>query len=179
MIYWGVKSTNILLNHDWSAKLATFGHSLISPLTHEHETCDVTNHAFGTLGCMDPLSKRPGFMTMEFDIYSFGVVLLEILCGASTFLIDKHGGHYPSDFIKNKLEEGKYEEVVFEQIREQIDPKSVTAFQKIAYRCLHREREEPLSTKEVLMQLQKALAYQVTHYNIMKQCSCRCNNICW
>ncbi|KAM0024576.1 putative protein kinase RLK-Pelle-CrRLK1L-1 family [Helianthus debilis subsp. tardiflorus] len=158
MIYWGVKSTNILLNHDWSAKLATFGHSLISPLT--HETCDVTNHAFGTLGCMDPLSKRSGFMTMEFDIYSFGVVLLEILCGASTLLIDKHGGHYPSDFIKNKLEEGKYEEVVFEQIREQIDPKSVTTFQKIAYRCLHREREEPLSTKAVLMQLQKALAYQ-------------------
>ncbi|KAF5824356.1 putative protein kinase RLK-Pelle-LRR-I-1 family [Helianthus annuus] len=163
VIHRDIKSDNILLNHDWKAKLADFGLSLISPLT--HETDYVFDHACGTLGYLDPGYRKSGFLTIESDIYSFGVVLFEMLCGRSTFITHKHEGHYLSDFIRNKFDKGKQDEVVFQQIREQMEPKSLTTFQKIAYQCLHHEREERPTTKEVLMQLKKALALQVSYLN--------------
>ncbi|KAJ0736252.1 putative protein kinase RLK-Pelle-LRR-I-1 family [Helianthus annuus] len=158
VIHRDIKSANILLNHDWKAKLADFGLSLITPLT--HETDYVIDHACGTAGYLDPVYRKSGFLSVESDIYSFGVVLFEMLCGRSTFIIHKHEGHYLPDFIRNKFDEGKHDEVVFEKIREYMEPKSLTTFQKIAYRCLHHEREERPTTTEVLMQLKKALAFQ-------------------
>ncbi|XP_035836164.1 receptor-like protein kinase ANXUR2 isoform X2 [Helianthus annuus] len=124
------------------------------------ETDYIIDHACGTRGYVDPLYRQSGFLTIESDIYSFGVVLFEILCGRSTFAIHKHEGHYLPDFIKNNFEEGTYAEVVFKQIREQIVPKSLTTFQEIAYQCLHLEREKRPTTKEVLVELKKALEFQ-------------------
>ncbi|KAJ0736229.1 putative protein kinase RLK-Pelle-CrRLK1L-1 family [Helianthus annuus] len=125
------------------------------------ETDYIIDHACGTRGYVDPLYRQSGFLTIESDIYSFGVVLFEILCGRSTFAIHKHEGHYLPDFIKNNFEEGKHAEVVFEQIREQIVPQSLTTFQEIAYQCLHLEREKRPTTKKVLVELQKALEFQL------------------
>ncbi|MFS7989364.1 putative protein kinase RLK-Pelle-CrRLK1L-1 family [Helianthus anomalus] len=160
VIHRDIKTANILLDHDWKAKLTDFGLSLISPLI--QETDYVVDNACSTIGYWDPLYKNSGFLTIESDIYSFGVVLFEILCGKSTFAIQKHEGHYLPKFIKSIFEEGKHDEVVFEQIREQIMPKSLTTFQKIAYQCLHLEREKRPTTKEVLTQLKKALEFQVS-----------------
>ncbi|KAM0020365.1 putative protein kinase RLK-Pelle-LRR-I-1 family [Helianthus debilis subsp. tardiflorus] len=159
VIHRDIKTENILLNNDWKAKLADFGLSLICSIN--QETDHIIDHACGTRGYLDPLYRQSGFLTIESDIYSFGVVLFEILCGRSTFAIHKHEGHYLPDFIKNKFEEGKHAEVVFEQIREQIVPKSLTTLQEIAYQCLHLEREKRPTTKEVLVELKKALEFQV------------------
>ncbi|MFS7990515.1 putative protein kinase RLK-Pelle-LRR-I-1 family [Helianthus anomalus] len=160
VIHRDIKTENILLNHDWKAKLADFGLSLISPLI--QETDYVIDHACGTIGYVDPLYRSTGFLTKESDIYSFGVVLFEILCGRSTFEIKKQDGHFLPDFIKNKFEEGKLDEVVFENIKEQIMPKSLTTFQDIAYQCLHYEREQRPTIKKVFSQLKKALEFQVS-----------------
>ncbi|KAI3743598.1 hypothetical protein L1987_61308 [Smallanthus sonchifolius] len=158
VIHRDIKTANILVNDDWKAKLADFGLSLISPIN--QETDYVVDHVCGTPGYLDPLYRKTGFLTIESDIYSFGVVLFEILYGRSTYSIHKHRGDFLSGFIKNRFEEGKLDEVVFEQIREQIEPKSLTTFQKIAYKCLCHEREKRPSTKEVLAELKKALELQ-------------------
>ncbi|KAF5824361.1 putative protein kinase RLK-Pelle-LRR-I-1 family [Helianthus annuus] len=159
VIHRDIKTENILLNNDWKAKLADFGLSLICSIN--QETDYIIDHACGTRGYVDPLYRQSGFLTIESDIYSFGIVLFEILCGRSTFAIHKHEGHYLPDFIKNNFEEGKHAEVVFEQIREQIVPQSLTTFQEIAYQCLHLEREKRPTTKKVLVELQKALEFQL------------------
>ncbi|XP_035836294.1 uncharacterized protein LOC110889018 isoform X5 [Helianthus annuus] len=158
VIHRDIKTANILLNDDWKAKLADFGLSLVSPLV--KETDYVIDHVCGTTGYLDPLYRKSGFLTIESDIYSFGVVLFEILCGRSTFEIQKHEGHYLPEFIEKSFKEGKHGEVVFEQIREQIVPKSLITFQEVAYKCLHLDREKRPTTKKVLMQLKKALVFQ-------------------
>ncbi|KAJ0736218.1 putative protein kinase RLK-Pelle-CrRLK1L-1 family [Helianthus annuus] len=158
VIHRDIKTANILLNDEWKAKLADFGLSLVSPLV--KETDYVIDHVCGTTGYLDPLYRKSGFLTIESDIYSFGVVLFEILCGRSTFEIKKHEGHYLPDFIEKSFKEGKHGEVVFKQIREQIVPKSLITFQEIAYKCLHLDREKRPTTKKVLMQLKKALVFQ-------------------
>ncbi|KAF5784444.1 putative protein kinase RLK-Pelle-LRR-I-1 family [Helianthus annuus] len=159
VIHRDIKTENILLKNDWKAKLADFGLSLICSIN--QETDYIIDHACGTRGYVDPLYRQSGFLTIESDIYSFGVVLFEILCGRSTFAIHKHEGHYLPDFIKNKFEEGKHAEVVFEQIKEQIVPQSLTTFQEIAYQCLHLEREKRPTIKKVLVELKKALEFQL------------------
>ncbi|XP_076943181.1 receptor-like protein kinase HERK 1 [Bidens hawaiensis] len=165
VIHGDIKTTNILLNHDWKAKLSGFGLSLISPITHDIEY--VIDYACGTLGYVDPLYKESGYLTIESDVYSFGVVMFEILSGRSTFAIHEHEGHHLPEFIKNRFEEGKHTKVVFEQIREQIVPESLATFQEIAYQCLHVEREKRPTTKEVLMQLKMALEFQVSNYLVL------------
>ncbi|KAK1427063.1 hypothetical protein QVD17_15746 [Tagetes erecta] len=158
VIHRDIKTANILINHDWKAKLADFGLSLISPLI--QETDYVIDHVCGTCGYLDPLYRESGFLTVESDIYSFGVVLFEILYGRSTNSIKKHVGEFLSSFVKNKFEEGKLDDVVFDPIRKEIEPKSLFTFQQIAYQCLHPERKKRPSAIIVLTQLKKALEYQ-------------------
>ncbi|XP_022027827.1 uncharacterized protein LOC110929037 isoform X1 [Helianthus annuus] len=155
VVHRDIKTENILLNHDWKAKLGDFGLSLISP-----KSDYIIDSVCGTLGYLDPVYKKLQFLSIESDIYSFGVVLFEILCGRSTFVIHKHEGHYLPDFIKNKFEERKHDEVVFEPIKKQIEPRSLNTFQKIAYQCLRHERAQRPTAKEVLIQLKKALEFQ-------------------
>ncbi|KAJ0803495.1 putative protein kinase RLK-Pelle-LRR-I-1 family [Helianthus annuus] len=155
VVHRDIKTENILLNHDWKAKLGDFGLSLISP-----KSDYIIDSVCGTLGYLDPVYKKLKFLSIESDIYSFGVVLFEILCGRSTFVIHKHEGHYLPDFIKNKFEERKHDEVVFEPIKKQIEPRSLNTFQKIAYQCLRHERAQRPTAKEVLIQLKKALEFQ-------------------
>ncbi|XP_071688490.1 probable serine/threonine-protein kinase PBL22 [Rutidosis leptorrhynchoides] len=139
VIHRDIKTENILLNDEWKAKLADYGLSMISAINHKTEY--IIANACGTEGYVDPLYRKSGFLTIESDIYSFGVVLFEILCGKSTFWFRKHEGQFLPSFIKRSFEEGKHNEVVFEAIKAQIVPKALSTFQTIAYRCLNDDRE--------------------------------------
>ncbi|XP_071688475.1 putative receptor-like protein kinase At5g39000 [Rutidosis leptorrhynchoides] len=158
VIHRDIKTENVLLNDEWKAKLADYGLSLISVIN--KETDYIIDHACGTEGYVDPLYRKSGFLTMESDIYSFGVVLFEILCGRSTFWFRKHEGQFLPSFIKQRFEEGKHNEVVFEAIRAQIVLKALSSFQTIADRCLNDDRENRPTAKEVMEQLKKTLELQ-------------------
>ncbi|KAK1427450.1 hypothetical protein QVD17_16136 [Tagetes erecta] len=158
VIHRDIKTSNILLNDNWKAKLADFGLSLKTHITQGRDY--VIDTRCGTKGYFDPLYHESGYLTIESDIYSFGVVLFEILCGRTTNSTYKYDGHYLQDFIKNKFEEGKHDEVVFDELREEIKQKSLATFQKIAYQCLHLQSEKRPTIKEVLTELKKAMKFQ-------------------
>ncbi|XP_071688486.1 putative receptor-like protein kinase At1g72540 [Rutidosis leptorrhynchoides] len=160
VIHRDIKTENILLNDEWKAKLADYGISMISAINQKAEY--IIANACGTEGYVDPLYRKSGFLTMESDIYSFGVVLFEILCGRSTFWFYKYEGQFLPSFIKQRFEEGKHKEVVFEAIKAQIVPKGLSTFQTIAHRCLNDDRENRPTTKEVLEQLKKTLEFQIS-----------------
>nr|XP_043612020.1 uncharacterized protein LOC122583708 [Erigeron canadensis] len=158
VIHRDIKAANILLFDDWKTKIGDFGLSIISTVNKEADY--VIDHACGTKGYLDPLYLKSGFLTTESDIYSFGVVLFEILCGRSTFEIHKYEGQFLAKFIKHKFEKGKQDEMVSESIKEEITPRSLTTFQEIAYKCLDDDREKRPTAREVLTELKKALEFQ-------------------
>ncbi|XP_071739511.1 probable receptor-like serine/threonine-protein kinase At4g34500 [Rutidosis leptorrhynchoides] len=159
VIHRDIKTANILLTGDWNGKLADFGFSLISAI--HKETDYVIDRACGTPGYVDPLYLKLGFLTKESDIYSFGVVLFEILCGRSTFETHKQERMHLPSFIKHNFENGKHDEVVFEKLKTQIMPEALIVFYTIAYRCLHENREARPTSEVVVEQLKKALELQV------------------
>ncbi|XP_071741358.1 LRR receptor-like serine/threonine-protein kinase IOS1 [Rutidosis leptorrhynchoides] len=160
VIHRDIKTANILLNDDWHAKLADFGLSLISAIS--KETDYVIDHACGTQGYVDPLYLTSRVLTKESDIYSFGVILFEILCGRSTFLIHKQEGVFLPSFVNHKFDEGKLGKVVFEKIKTQIMPEALIAFYTIAYQCLNEKREERPTAKQVVQQLKMAMELQMS-----------------
>ncbi|GJR56154.1 kinase-like domain, phloem protein 2-like protein, partial [Tanacetum coccineum] len=139
VIHRDIKSSNILLFDDWKAKITGFGLSLVCPVNQDIDY--VIDDTAGTIGYSDPLYSKTNFLTKESDIFSLGAVLVDILCGKlSSIKLDDEYLFLPF-LAKNRYQVGKLDELVFECIKEQVDPQSFATFARIAYQCLHHKRE--------------------------------------
>ncbi|KAK4492429.1 hypothetical protein RD792_003236 [Penstemon davidsonii] len=78
VIYRDLKSSNILLDREFNAKLSDFGLAKLGPVG---DKTHVSSRVMGTYGYCAPEYQRTGQLTVKSDIYSFGVVLLEIISG--------------------------------------------------------------------------------------------------
>jgi serine/threonine protein kinase len=72
-----IKSSNVLLDADFKAHLGDFGLARLM----DHHKLEKTTLAAGTLGYMAPEMPYTGRATKESDVYSFGILVLEVVCG--------------------------------------------------------------------------------------------------
>lgn len=158
VIHRDIKSANILLDGDWKAKISDFGLSSITPINQE-----VVSNLVGTNGYVDPVYTVGGFFTEKSDIYSFGVVLFEILYGQLLVPnIKDYDQRRVNMILKHIHEEEKLDLIVFKGIKEQIATESLSTFRMIVSQCLHIKREKRPTANEILLQLNKALEFQVS-----------------
>ncbi|KAI8022429.1 Serine/threonine-protein kinase RIPK [Camellia lanceoleosa] len=78
VIYRDFKASNVLLDSDFTAKLSDFGLAKDGP---EGDETHVSTRVMGTRGYAAPEYIMTGHLTTASDVYSFGIVLLELLTG--------------------------------------------------------------------------------------------------
>jgi serine/threonine protein kinase len=78
VIYRDLKSSNILLDSDYNAKLSDFGLAKLGP-TGDQTTA--SSRVMGTYGYCAPEYIRTGELNSKSDVYSYGVLMLELITG--------------------------------------------------------------------------------------------------
>ncbi|XP_076922927.1 uncharacterized protein LOC143584880 [Bidens hawaiensis] len=168
LIHRDIKSSNILLDDKWTPKVSDFGLSKAGPANQPHTY--VFSNAVGTPGYCDPLYFETGFLSKESDVYSFGVVLFELMCGRLCF--EYRNGRLIEIFVnkwRKCYEEKRFDEIIFCEIKEEMQSGSLSMFSRIAYRCTNKAREERPTMVEVVKELEIALEQQEVYKNLVKK----------
>ncbi|KAJ9545324.1 hypothetical protein OSB04_025031, partial [Centaurea solstitialis] len=151
IIHRDVKSTNILLDENYTAKIADFGASRLVPLGHDQ----VTTLVQGTLGYLDPEYFHTGQLTDKSDVYSFGVVLAELLTGKKPINAERClDERNLATYFVNAMKQNQLLEILEHQVVNEANDEQLKATCYLACRCLNIASERRPSMKEVTMELE-------------------------
>ncbi|KAG4121654.1 hypothetical protein ERO13_D11G221000v2 [Gossypium hirsutum] len=151
-----IKSSNILLDEKFKAKVSDFGTSRSISIDQTH----LTTHVQGTFGYLEPEYFQSSQFTEKSDVYSFGVVLVELLTGERPIFSlerEKEGRSLATHFISS-MEENRVMEIVDARVVGQAKEDELMMVAKLAYRCLSLSGKKRPTMKEVAIQLDQILA---------------------
>ena len=152
IIHRDVKSNNILLDDNYTAKVSDFGASRLVPM----DQTQLSTMVQGTLGYLDPEYLQTNQLTEKSDVYSFGVVLVELLTGEKVLSFDR------SEDKRNlvlyfliSLKDDRLFQVVEKYIMKNENTHQIEEVATVAKRCLRVRGEERPTMKEVTMELER------------------------
>ncbi|GAA0140928.1 non-receptor serine/threonine protein kinase [Lithospermum erythrorhizon] len=137
IIHRDIKSSNILLDSTWTARVSDFGLSLMEPENDEVEF--KPQKAVGTVGYIDP-EYGLNVLTAKSDVYGFGVVLLELLTGKKAmFKSAETGSSLISlvDYAVPVIKLGEVERILDQRVGPPSDSVEAEAIELVAYMAMH------------------------------------------
>ncbi|XP_050134281.1 receptor-like protein kinase FERONIA isoform X1 [Malus sylvestris] len=156
IIHRDVKSTNILLDEKWVAKVSDFGLSKMGMTT--MSKTHISTAVKGSFGYLDPEYYRRRQLTEKSDVYSFGVVLWEVLCGRPSLMhtVETRRKNL-AEWAKSCHGDGTLDQIIDRNLKGKIEPESLNKFIEIAMSCIHDKGIERPSMNEVVRGLELAL----------------------
>ncbi|KAF2604039.1 hypothetical protein F2Q70_00025537 [Brassica cretica] len=132
IVHRDIKTTNILLDQNSQAKLADFGLSRSFPTGNETHVSTVVA---GTPGYLDPEYYKTNWLTEKSDIYSFGVVLLELITNRPIIQQSREKSHLV-DWVSYMMTKGDITNIMDPRLHQNYDTGSVWKFIEIAMSCV-------------------------------------------
>ncbi|KAI8566813.1 hypothetical protein RHMOL_Rhmol02G0071100 [Rhododendron molle] len=157
-IHRDVKSKNILIDKNWVVKISDFG---LSKGPTSHSITHISTQVKGTFGYLDPDYFRTQRLTTKSDVYAFGVVLLEVLCGRPA--LDRKLSEEQMNLARwaqQCIKEGKLARVIDPSLSGQLAPSCLKSFVVLAKNCLNESPRSRPTMAEVLGRLELALLSQ-------------------
>ncbi|PIN08856.1 Serine/threonine protein kinase [Handroanthus impetiginosus] len=151
IIHRDVKSANILLDDNLTAKVSDFGDSRLVPL----DQTQLSTMVHGTSGYLDPEYMQTNKLTAKSDVYSFGVVLVELLTGktALSFARPEEDRNLANLFLSIMKQERLFE-ILEDNVVKQENNEQLMKVALVAKSCLYVKGDDRPSMKEVAIELE-------------------------
>ncbi|XP_057761629.1 nodulation receptor kinase-like [Arachis stenosperma] len=166
VIHRDIKSSNILLDHSMCAKVADFGFSKYAP---QEGDSNVSLEVRGTAGYLDPEYYTTQQLSEKSDVFSFGVVLLEIVSGREPLDIKRPRNEWSLvEWAKPYIRASKIEEIVDPGIKGGYHAEAMWRVVEVALQCI-----EPFSAyrpcmDDIVRELEDALIIENNASEYMK-----------
>ncbi|XP_073034715.1 proline-rich receptor-like protein kinase PERK15 [Primulina eburnea] len=144
IIHRDIKTANILLDFNFEAKVADFGLAKLSSDTNTH----VSTRIMGTFGYLAPEYASSGKLTEKSDVYSYGIMLLELITGRRPIDLSSDEDDSLVDWsrpiLTQAVEGGSYEELVDPRLENNYDHHAMLRMVASAAACIrHSARRRP------------------------------------
>ncbi|XP_049342719.1 L-type lectin-domain containing receptor kinase S.4-like [Solanum verrucosum] len=142
-----IKASNVLLDGELNGKLGDFGLARL----YEHGSNPSTTKVVGTLGYLAPELPRTGRATTKTDVFAFGALLLEVVCGRRP--IEHKAG--PEEFVLvdlvwDKWREGKILDIVDYRLKGEYNESEVLMVLKLGLMCSNNKPLARPSIRQVV-----------------------------
>ncbi|XP_058206738.1 proline-rich receptor-like protein kinase PERK1 isoform X1 [Rhododendron vialii] len=151
IIHRDIKATNILLDFNFEAKVADFGLAKFSPDADTH----ISTRVMGTFGYLAPEYASSGKLTDKSDVFSFGVMLLELITGRRPFDYSQSSTEdslvdWARPLLTRALEAGNFDALVDHRLQKDYNHNEMVRMVSCADSCVsHSARHRPRMSQVV------------------------------
>ncbi|XP_051146182.1 wall-associated receptor kinase-like 5 [Andrographis paniculata] len=147
-----IKSTNILLDEKYRAKVSDFGASRSVSIDQTH----ITTRVVGTFGYLDPEYFLSGQFTEKSDVYSFGVVVVELLTGEKPVpsVRAESGKNLAAQFF-HTMEDNQLFDILDSRVLNEGKVDEIVAIAELAKKCLCLNGRKRPTMNEVAATLER------------------------
>nr|ACN36800.1 unknown [Zea mays]ACR37745.1 unknown [Zea mays] len=139
VVHRDIKSSNILLDRRWNPKVSDFGLAKLLGADSNY----VTTRVMGTFGYVAPEYASTGMLNERSDVYSFGILIMEIISGRSPVDYARPAGEVNLvEWLKNKVTNRDYEAIVDPKLPEKPSSKALKKALLVALRCVDPDSQK-------------------------------------
>ncbi|KAJ1263074.1 hypothetical protein BS78_09G156900 [Paspalum vaginatum] len=139
VVHRDIKSSNILLDRRWNPKVSDFGLAKLLGSDSNY----VTTRVMGTFGYVAPEYASTGMLNERSDVYSFGILIMEIISGRSPVDYARPTGEVNLvEWLKNKVTNREYEAILDPKLPEMPSSKALKKALLVALRCVDPDSQK-------------------------------------